>query len=134
MIRKLVTAVARWHDTRRPARRENEMGIIWMRRCLHRSNRRTRRRINRFTGRFPWWGLGSVWRWLYRPYFDLLEQEHRLRMSKLSMSEFIRETIRDEGIKRMIMPIQELSDSELNLKVPVVVDQFSKKLSDGWPS
>lgn len=62
-------------------------------------NTRTARKIGIF---------GKFWRWAYSAYDKRLEAEYKKRLSQMSLTEYVREKIREEGFKRKILPVDQL--------------------------
>lgn len=104
MLRLLIKVVALRHNRMLP-RREGERGIDHLRRDLVRRNRLVARRTRRLRGQFPWWGMGRLWWWLYRPYNEHMRREDEKHMKSLGVNDFVRESLWRQGIERKIMPV-----------------------------
>ncbi len=113
MIRTLFTQFLLWQHRRPlPPARPGHFRDHLLRR-LDRSNARQVTIFRRMSGRFPWHGLGWFWRWMYAPYFEQLRQENENYKKTLGFSEFIRYGMREQALRRKILPPDMLRDVEL---------------------
>lgn len=116
MLRRLVAWIAHRND--KPIRRiPGERGRDYLHRNLDRHNEYAARRKRRQQGKFPWLGLGKLWRWLYAQYNkDQIDQQSAL-LDKMSVVDFTREKMRQMAFYRKITPPQPISDDQLDRSV-----------------
>lgn len=108
MLRRIIKAVAIRHDLV-VAPRLGELGVDRLKRNRQKNERCSRRRLRRTQGRFPWWGLGWLWTWLYKPYHVHCETKDKSYLASLSTNQFVRETLRRQAIERKVVPPDLLS-------------------------